>query len=473
MRCMGAKKRKMRKGKTDARIFGWERGGPARMRCGAGATSALPATGRMLWLYRLLFVPALLVLAPRYLRRMWRRGGYRENFAQRFGGGSALPPRKAGTRRVWLQAVSVGEMLAIAPLLEALHRDGVETYLTTTTSTGYQLAAERYRALVIGLGYFPIDGWPFVARAWRRITPDVVVLTEGERWPEHLRQAACRGVPVLSINARLSDRSFARLRRFPAVARLMLGGVTRVLPASAQDEARFAELGVPRARILTTGNIKLDVRIAPLSESELTQLRVALGLAAADHVLLGSSTWPGEEDALLAAWRQVCAQGLRCSLLIVPRHAERRAELERMLAAAGVRHHFRSRGAAPGEVAVAVADTTGALRQLTQLATVVFVGKSLPPHTEGQTPVEAAALGKPILFGPGMSNFRILARDLVARGAAREIADADALIPAVETLLRDPAQRAALAAAAVRWRVDNAGAVERTLAVLREELRGR
>ncbi len=425
-----------------------------------------------LWLYRLLFIPALVVLAPRYLLRMRRRGGYRDGFRQRFGD-QPVVPRKPGVPRVWLQAVSVGEMLAIGPILEALRRDGVEVYLTTTTSTGYRLASDRYRGLTVAIAYFPIDWWPFVTRAWRRVAPDVVLLTEGECWPELLRQATKRGVPVICVNARLSDRSFARLNTWRPAARLMLGGITRLLPASAEDEARFATLGVPRERMQTTGNIKLDVQIPVLGAGERAQLRRELGLPDDVPVLLGSSTWPGEEAALVAALLRVRAAGQRCSLLLVPRHAERRLEIERQLAAAQLRFHFRSRGRTPAEVDVAVGDTTGELRKLTQLADLVFVGKSLPPHTEGQTPVEAAALGKPILFGPGMSNFRVIARDLVGRGAARSVADAVELAGVSEKLLRDEGARRALAAAAAQWRGENAGAVERTLAVIRREIAAR
>ncbi len=457
---MAAKGTETRKRKTAKWIFFAPQRGLA----------AICRPAAMLWLYRILFVPVLLVLAPAYLWRMRRRGGYGENFAQRFGAHPPLSAKSPGVRRVWLQAVSVGEILAIGPLLEALRLDGAEIYLTTTTSTGFRLARERYAKLTLGIGYFPIDWWPFSARAWRRLAPDLAILTEGERWPEHLRQAACRGVPVVCINARLSDRSFARMRRFGLAARLMVGGITRLLPGSTQDEARFRELGVPAEKITTTGNIKLDVPIAPLAAGERAQLRRELGLREGELVLLGSSTWPGEEEALLIALQRARAAGLPCSLLIVPRHAERRAEVERVVAATGLRFHFRSRGAAPAEVDVAVADTTGELRRLTPLADVVFVGKSLAPHTEGQTPVEAAALEKPILFGPGMGNFRELARDLLARGAAREILDAAALGLAVEELLRDPARRAGLAAAAGRWRRENTGAVERTLAVIRAEL---
>jgi 3-deoxy-D-manno-octulosonic-acid transferase len=424
----------------------------------------------MLWVYRLLFVPVLLLLAPGYLLRMRRRGGYGENFAQRFGASPPLPAKVPGRPRVWLQAVSVGEMLAIGPILEGLHRDGVEIYLTTTTSTGYRLAHERYRALTIGVGYFPLDWGPFVARAWRAISPDLVILTEGERWPELLHQASRRRVPAVCVNARLSDRSFGRLQRFRAVAHLMLDGLTRVLPGSVQDERRFAALGVPAARIVMTGNIKLDVEIPLLTETGKSQLRRELGLPEG-LLLLGSSTWPGEEAALVQAFQRARQERVRCSLLLVPRHAERRAEVEQELRVSGLRFHFRSRGAATGEVDVAVGDTTGELRKLTQLADVVWVGKSLPPHSEGQTPVEAAALRKPIVFGPGMSNFRVIARDLLSRGAAREVATAAELSRTCVELLKDATARAALAAGAAAWREENAGAVQRTLAVLRDELK--
>mgnify|MGYP001550304429 CR=1 FL=1 len=423
----------------------------------------------MLWLYRLLFAPALLVLAPGYLRRMWRRGGYRAGFAQRFGAHPSLPKKSGGPRRVWIQAVSVGEMLAIAPLIEALRGDGVEIYLTTTTSTGRRIANDRYLSSTLGIGYFPIDWWPFSARAWRRIAPDMVILTEGERWPEHMWQATKRGVPVLAINARMSDRGFRRMKLFAPAAHLMLDGITRLLPCSVQDEARFRELGVPAERIFTTGNIKLDVRIALLTADAQVQLRRELGLPVG-LVLLGSSTWPGEEEALIEALRLTRERGVRCSLLLVPRHAERRIELERLLRRSGLAFHFRSHGAATREVDVAVGDTTGELRKLPQLADVVFVGKSLPPHTEGQTPVEAAALEKPILFGPGMGNFRLISRDLLARGAARAVASPAALAAGAQELLRDVGQRETLARAAAGWHRDNAGAVSRTLAVIREEL---
>lgn len=423
----------------------------------------------ILWLYRILFVPALVLLSPRYLLRMRRRGGYREKFSERFGAHDTLASKRADLKRIWIQAVSVGEVLAIAPLIDALMRGGgVEIYLTTTTSTAFRVADQRYEGMVLSVGYFPIDWWLFSSRAWKRIQPDLVILTEGERWPEHIHQANIRGVPVIGINARMSDRSFSRLQRFGFVTRPILNGIARLLPSSIQDEERFRALGFPSERILTTGNIKLDLRITLLNADQRAKLRQELGLGAG-LVVLGSSTWPGEEVALLEAWKAARGNGVDCSLLIVPRHAERRPEIERLIRAEASLH-VRSRGRAPTQVDVVLADTTGELRMLTQVADLVFVGKSLSPNEGGQTPVEAAALQKPILFGPQMSNFRLIAQELLERGAARQVEDAAELKTAILELCGDPERRAALALAASEWHRNNAGAVDRTLRVIREEL---
>lgn len=424
----------------------------------------------MIWLYRFLFLPALLLASPYYLWRMRKRGGYREGFGHRLGQAPALPPKRAGVRRIWLQAVSVGEMLAIAPLLEALKRDeSIEVYLTTTTSTGCQLAREKYAALVVGLGYFPLDFWGCSARAWRCVQPDLAILMEGERWPEHIRQAQRRGVPVLCVNARLSDRSWRRLNRVRWALPALYSGITRISAAAKRDEQRFRALGCPAEKLATAGNLKLDVAIPLLSATERAQLRRELGLGQG-LVLLGSSTWAGEESALLQALRAARGRGLKVSLLLVPRHAERREELRALLEKSGLRFHLRSAGAAQGEVDVAVGDTTGELRKLTQLADLVFVGKSLAPHDGGQTPVEAAILGQPILHGPRMTNFRDIARTLAEAGATRVVDNHSELVATAVELLQDTAQREKMAAAARAWGEANHGATERTLAVIRAEL---
>lgn len=440
----------------------------------------------MIWVYRILFLPVLFFMLPYYLLRMWRRGGYGSGFSQRFGVVN-LPPRGATgggrKKRVWLQAVSVGEMQAIAPLLHALAARGdAEVYLTTTTSTGHRIAVERYgekSGLTVGVGYFPLDWWALSARAWRRVEADLVILMEGERWPEHIAQARRRGVPVLAVNARMSDLSFSRMRMWRRLAApLMQRGIARVLACSEIDAGRFRELGFTAEQVVVTGNIKWDVTIPSLGAEEKAALRREAGLGSADSgelILLGSSTWPGEEEACVAALRAVRAAGVAARLLLVPRHMERRGEVEAVLqkeaAPAGLTWHFRSRGATAGPVDIAVGDTTGELRKFTQLADLVFVGKSLgEKNTEGQTPVEAAALGRAIMFGPGMSNFREISKRLVEAGAAVVVQNKEELCAVAARVMSDAGARAKMMAAAEACYRGNQGAVARTAGIVGEFL---
>lgn len=418
----------------------------------------------MIWIYRLIFLPVVLLASPFYLRRMWKRGGYRSGFGQRFGAVDPLPAKRPGITRVWLQAVSVGEVLAMGPLLKRLNETGrVEVYLTTTTSTGYALAKEKFAGQTAGIGYFPLDWWLFSRRTWRAVQPDLVLLAESELWPEHLAQASGRRIPVVLVNARLSDRSYRRLAKVRFLAKRMYAKLTRILPSSEQDAERYRQLGVPAERLRTTGNLKFDVQIPVLDAWERAMLRRELGLAENQLTILGSSTWPGEEQALLRLLERARRDGVICQLLLVPRHAERRAEIEALLATRPLNWHLRSRGQALGQVDVCVADTTGELQRLSQVADLVFVGKSLPPNEGGQTPIEAASLEKPILFGPAMSNFRLVCESLLGCGAAMRVADEVALVDEGLSLLRDEPRRTAMAAAACAWHKANTGAMARTL----------
>ena len=168
-------------------------------------------------------------------------------------------------------------------------------------------------------------------------------------------------------------------------------------------------------------------------------------------VIVGASTWAGEEAVLLELLRSARAAGLAVRLLIVPRHVERRAELVALLGASTWSYHFRSQGAASGDVDVAVGDTTGELRQFLQFADLVFVGRSLPPHAEGQTPIEAALLEKPVLFGPGMSNFREIADGMEAAGVALQANGPKELCAVGVALLGDADRRRRMTEAAHSW----------------------
>lgn len=422
----------------------------------------------MIWLYRLLFLPALLIALPYYLFRMWRRGGYRKGFAHRFGLIERLPPPPKGTIRIWLQAVSVGEVLAIGPLLRTLVQDpSVEIVLTTTTSTGYAEARKRYGELTRFIGIFPLDFWPFNRSAWRRIQPGAIALTESELWPEHLHRAKRKKVPVFLINARLSDRSFRRYQSLQGLARRLLQNFTKIYAASSLDESRFCELGCPQSQVLPTGSIKFDVSVGQrLTQSERERLRAELGFSTdrekTPFVLVGASTWPGEEDALLDAQLMLRERGVDCRLLLVPRHAERGSSLAQNLAKQSLCWFQRSsHREPPAEIHIYLADTTGELTHLMQAGDLAFIGKSLPPNEGGQTPIEAAGLGLPVLLGPNMTNFHEVSQSLVRCGAARLVADASELGEACLELALDAKRRDRMHHSGLDWHTANRGSSQR------------
>ena len=428
----------------------------------------------MIWFYRFLYIPGLVVALPYYLLRMWRRGGYRKDFQHRFGRFRRLPAPAQGKKRVWLQAVSVGEVLAIGPLVEALQRNGdVEIVLTTTTSTGYAEAQKRYQDQVFSTGIFPLDFWLFSRTAWKRIQPDAVILTESELWPEHLHQARRQKVPTFLINARMSDTSFRRYQKVRCLAARLFGKLDHIFAASDLDQQRLIELGADANKVTCTGNIKFDVAIPQALDLAGKQaLRRELGFPENDLVLLGSSTWPGEEALLLEAHKQVLDAGINCSLLLVPRHAERGPEIARRLNEQSLPWHQRSRSHMPDQtVRIHLADTTGELTRLSQAADLAFIGKSLPPNAGGQTPIEAAGLGIPILMGPKMNNFKAVARSLVRNGAALSVEDSDALTKAIIRLLQDPDARAKMSEAGRQWHRSNQGSSARIAESIRVDLR--
>ncbi len=402
---------------------------------------------------------------------MLKRGGYAKDFSFRLGLVPKLKIKPPKTKRVWLQAVSVGELLAIKPIIDEIaEQNYIELIISTTTSTGYKLALERYKKFSKFITIFPIDFWLCSRMAWKRINPDLVILMESELWPEHMHQAKKRNVPILLINARLSDRSFKRYLKLPTVSRWMVSFPNKILTSSKQDSDRFAEIGADLSKVTKVGNLKNDVEISPiLNADEIDKFKNELGFindgnSNTSLIILGSSTWPGEENILINLQKNLFDQNINCRLLLVPRHAERKKEIEQILLNQSLSYHFRS---SPNKVSdenyIYVADTTGELQKLTQLADIVFIGKSIPPNSGGQTPIEAAALGKPIIFGPNMTNFSDIVKTLKSNSAAIEVSNENELKEIIKNLLVDKNKRIQLSKAASNWHIEHQGAIKETL----------
>ena len=286
-----------------------------------------------------------------------------------------------------------------------------------------------------------------------------------ELWPEHMQQALNSNTPMVLVNGRMSDSSFRYARPLAFMFRGHIRSINRVLAISEHDAQRFEAIGVERSKMVVTGNLKLDVSIGDrLSQSDRAAMKTRLGLDEG-FVLLGSSTWPGEEVALLETFKHLRKKLPDCRLMLVPRHAERRGEVRTLLesSAAGFNWHFKSEGDPDGDVDILVGDTSGELRVLTQLADLAFIGKSLPPHKEGQTPIECGLLGVPMVFGPGMNNFLSIREGLLESGSAEELPDEEALQSRLVALALDEEARESQKRNQEVWAKNSRGALERTV----------
>lgn len=398
----------------------------------------------LIWFYRLLFVPVFLVLFPVHLPKLIRRGHFLQKWRDRFGAYQDVLPKRPGFRRIWLQVVSVGEAQAAMSLIQTLsQRHDSHIFVTTTTSTAYQLLATHLRKTPnCWLGYFPFDFAPFSRRAWRRIRPDLVVLMESELWPEHLYQASSFRVPVWLINARHSQKTQRWFSRFPFMARWLYAFIDRVFFVSSVQQKFVESLGVSASKLFVMGQLKFDANIPLLDHCHIDRLRMGMGFLKTSSktlYLMGSSLWPGEEEIILNAAVTLRNQGNDVRVLIIPRHAERGQAICDVVQRYGLSFSQRSRSIVVSEDCIVhVADTTGEMHQLIQCVDLALVGKSFAPHHGGQTPLELAACGVPMVYGPLMTNFSDVCSDLEANGLSVCCSDAAAAECVLAELLSSP-----------------------------------
>lgn len=383
----------------------------------------------MKWLfYRAAFLAVYPFLLPGFLSRMLRRGGYSSRMGDRF----ALYPAdivrrfrdaaSSGEGFVWIHAVSVGEVQVAGQLMREWRKadPGIAFCFSTTSSTGWKTAEKEISPRDV-LIYNPLDFPNFVKSAFSLVRPRAVVLTESEIWPEFIRRARKTGAPLYLVNARVSDRSAPRYRLARLWFKDVFSSFTKIFAQSDLDKARLVAAGAPAGKVEVTGSFKFDV--ARRNEAKEAEMRSWVGEG---RVLLGGSTWPGEDAILVSAYARLAETRPDLKLVIAPRHFEKADAVEETVLKAGFRCVRRSRGDAPCGGAVYLADTTGELMGLYGVADVVFVGKSLTAHGS-QNMIEPCLCGKSVLVGPNTENFRPVMSDLLAADAIVQVRDAEEL----------------------------------------------
>jgi 3-deoxy-D-manno-octulosonic-acid transferase len=361
---------------------------------------------------------------------------------------------------VWLHGASVGELLAVLPLIGRIRARGLAVLVTSGTLTSAALARTRLPQGAIHQ-FVPLDAPSFVARFLDHWRPDLALFVESDLWPNLVLTSARRGIPLILVNGRLSARSFARWGRVPRTIEALLKSFDLCLVRSAEDAQRFGALGAPR--LATTGNLKLDVPALPVDPIKLARLKSA---TAGRTIVIAASTHPGEETMVTDAHRRLKHSFPGLLTIVVPRHPDRGAEIADIAAASGLSAAMRSRGDLPGPATdIYVCDTLGELGLVYRLAPIVFMGGSLVPHG-GQNPIEPIKLGAAVLHGPHVQNFADIYGALDQTKGAQAVSDAGHLTVCLGALLTDAAARRRLIEAAQKTVALLGGALDRTMAAL-------
>jgi len=373
--------------------------------------------------------------------------------------GIASEARPAGAL-VWMHGASVGEVLAVMPLIDRIRTSGVSILLTSGTVTAARLAERRLPEEVLHQ-FVPLDSPRFVDRFLEHWQPGLVLLAESELWPNMILEATHRAIPIVLVNGRVSNRSFRRWKLFGRTASALLACIDLCLAQDVEDGRRFAALGAPR--VFTTGNLKFDVPPPPADALALAALKRATRGRA---VLLAASTHPGEEKIIIEAHRRVRRRMPGLLTVIVPRHPERGSAIAGEAEEAGLLALLRSRAELPdGGTEIYVADTIGELGLFYRLAPIVFVGGSLVKHG-GQNPIEPAKLDCAILHGPYVSNFTGIYAELNRARAAATVTDTESLVTSIELLLDDPDLVRQMSERAQATVTELGGALERTFVAI-------
>jgi len=422
-------------------------------------------------MWYLLYNGLLLLASPVILAILLAKPRCRRGLSQRLG--LRLPgPTSDGRPLLWVHAVSLGEAVAVAPLIKAFHvrYPAYRIIVSTVTETGRE-AVEQRLAGVAEHCYAPLDFPWVVARMVRHLQPRLFLFVETELWPNLLRTLGRCGSPAVLVNGRLSSRSFGRYRFIRPFVRQVLGAVTVCLMQSERDAERIVALGAPTERVVRTGNIKFDQPLPGSVGGAGSLSRSALGLAEGEELVVAGSTHPGEEEEILSAYRTLLGEFPKLVLLLAPRHIERAAQVEATVRGLGLSAWRRSRldagakTAAQGGPRVLILDTRGELASIYREAVVAYVGGTLVP-VGGHNLLEPAAWAKPVFFGPYTDHCAEIADQLRRAEGFGPVRNGTELAAAMASLFRDRVGLQKSGAAAQRVVTENRGALERSLSCL-------
>ena len=417
-------------------------------------------------LYNVLLLVAAIVILPHYLLKIIFTGKYRQSLIPKLGGRQAkiLANLKSGPR-VWIHAVSVGEVTAAAPIAASLKikRPDVEIIFSTSTETGQEMA----RRLIQGAAafiYFPLDIPPVVRKSINMVNPNAFVMVETELWPNFLKACKSKKIKTLMVNGRFSLRSYGKYRLTRFFWKKILNDLSAAGMITKIDAARFTNIGMPEDKIQVMGNAKYDALAAMASPALQKEIARRFNVRADERFFVAGSTHPGEEEIIIDVYKKLLNHYPEFKLIIVPRHIERTGAILELLRESGLPDAITLTDMNKGKIRkserVVVVDVIGELFKIYSLATIVYCGGSLVPKG-GQNILEAAAWGKVIFYGPSMDDFSEEKALLEEAGCGVTIRSAEELLQNILRVLESPEELEKRGAAGKAVVAANMGAAAR------------
>lgn len=387
----------------------------------------------------------------------------------RFGFRTGLKSKPTGKKRIWIHALSLGEVISAQPFVRGLKEQhkNLDIVFTASTKTGFDMAGHllfnKQVPLADQLGYFPFDLGYSVKKISRLIDPDVVVIIETDLWPNFLYEMGRRHIPTVLINARLSNRSLRGYLFFKNFSTLFFSGLTQIMVQTALDKKRFQQLGIDPGKISVTGNIKFDQPVVNMDAKMRDRLKNRFGVKAQTQVLVAGSTHRGEETILCAVYQKLKHDFPGFLMILAPRDPKRCLEISSYFLSrevnTAVLSALEESTDAPDVILV---DTMGELSSVYAICDVAFIGGSMVAQG-GHNPLEPASFSKPILFGKDMSDFLLIADWLVEKGGAKQVASVEDLIKELTSLLGSRQEQMRMGSRSFEVFSQNSGAVPRII----------